>query len=172
MSPSAINFRNLIAIITLFFALAISMLPIVTPAAPSLATVRIIDSSGSKISSIYYGLMPDPRFANQLGVFARRNTAREDSSHAFRSLTNDRLKSRCNLLAAAFRGPRAVAPRPASCNGQYMEPQWYDCLGCDPSNYYLRFYSTGTQPCDGYYYPNLIGDCQGCEIAERDCHTC
>ena len=165
-----INFRSLAGISVLCFASAGLQM---VPATPNFTYSRIIDSSGSKISSIYHGLKPDDRFATQLHLIAKRKTLVEESSPAYRTLTFQEGKSsKCNLIAAAFRGPRALAPRPGSCNGQYMEPQWYDCLGCEPGNFYEQFSSTGTAPCNGYYYPHLIGDCQGCEIAERYCASC
>jgi len=111
-----ITFRTFMALTVLCLALGISMPPIATPGdAFNFTRFHALDSSGSKVSSIYHGLMPDSRFVNQFGALARRNAEPEDSSYAFRSLTFNRLNSRCDLLAAAFRGPRAVAPRPGSC---------------------------------------------------------
>jgi len=76
------------------------------------------------------------------------------------------------FLRQLFEALALLRPVLGHANGQYMVPQWYDCLGCDDCNSYEQFSSTGTEPCNGYYYPHLIGDCQGCELAERWCASC
>jgi hypothetical protein len=154
------------------FALAVSVLPIATPATSSFTPVRIIDSGGSRISSIYFALTPDPRFAKQLGLIARRRAVLEEPPPAFRTLgLRQAESSQCKLLTTAFRGARV--PRPPTCNGQYMVPQFFDGdEGCG-GTIWEEFSSMGTNPCSGYYYDtNIIGDCNGCELAERGCNSC
>lgn len=153
-------FRNLTAVSLLCLTLAISGF-LGTSGASNFTPVRIMDSRGNKILSIYDGIAADARFVNQLRLSAGRSvSAREQPSPAFRTLAFREGKPlKCDLLATAFRSPRAAVPRPTSCNGQYMVAQYYECLGCSPDEQYQQYFNTGTEPCNGYYFPHLIADC-------------
>jgi hypothetical protein len=125
--PENINVAKLRGIIALCLALAINT-TILTLAASNSTLVRIIDSGGTKISSIYYGLKPDPRFASGPGSIVDRKIVLKTSSAGFRTVTfRDGKHFGCNLLATALRGARAAAPCPIHCNGQYMVPQTFQC---------------------------------------------
>jgi hypothetical protein len=172
--PQNFNFAKLTGIIALCLALAINTTLIVTLSASNSTPVRIIDSGGTKISSIYHGLKPDPRFASGPGSIVDRKIVLERSLAGFRTVTfRDGKHFGCNLLATALRGARAAAPRPHQCNGQYMVAQSFQCSdGCDLGNSWDEYFNTGTEPCNGYYYPNLIQACNGCELAEAACNSC
>jgi hypothetical protein len=164
-----------VVVIVFCFALLIGIPRIEAPAASNALRFFCVNSGGHRIASVYYGLTPNSRFAAQLGLIRKREERLEAYTPTYQTLAfrSDR-GSKCRFAATAFRGPRPVAPRPTQCNGQYMEPQWFDCTyGCDPNGrQYPEFFSTGSNPCNGYYYPNLIGDCGGCVLAERYCNSC
>ena len=170
-----INFRSLVVIIVLCLALSIRMLPIVAPATSSFASIRIIDSNGSRIPYIYYGLKPNVKFASQLGLISGRKRILEQPSFEFRILKYRPTEDvGCKLLPAALRIPAAPNPPGCPCNGQYMEPQYFDCdQGCG-GTVWEEFVSNGGYPeCSGYYFDDtIIGDCNGCELAERACNSC
>jgi hypothetical protein len=130
-----INFRSLVVIIVLCLALSIRMLPIVAPATSSFASVRVIDSNGSRIPYIYYRLKPNAKFASQLGLIAGRKRILEQPSFEFRILKYRPTEDvGCKLLPAALRIPAAPNSPGCPCNGQYMEPQYFDCdQGCGGS---------------------------------------
>lgn len=171
-----INLRNLVGTTVLSLAVAISIPPFRPPARSSLASPRIVDSSGRTLSSVYYGLLPDPAFANQLKLIrARTKKITRDSSFRFRTLKY-RVGNNpdCGVSATALRVPAAPPRVGCPCNGQYMQPQYFDCdLGCG-GTVWEQFFSNGNYPpCSGYYYDDsIIGDCNGCELAERSCNSC
>jgi len=115
-----INFRSLVVIIVLCLALSIRMLPIVAPATSSFASVRIIESNGSRIPYIYYGLKPNAKFAGQLGLIAGRKRILEQPSFEFRILKYRPTKDvGCKLLPAASHSP--AAPNPPGCRSLVTE---------------------------------------------------
>ena len=170
--PPKIDLRNLTRVIVSWLSLALVMPVGSTNATPNFSSIRIIDLRGRQIPSIYDGLAPDLMFANQLKLIAQEAVP-EGSAPRIRTLVFRKGKDgECSLRGIAFHGGRASpsSPRPGSCYGQYMEPEYYDCLGCDDGVYYAVFYSTGTNPHHGYEYPGL-DVCNGCQLAERACYS-
>jgi hypothetical protein len=165
-----------VVVIVFCFALLIGIPPVEAPATSNSVRFFCIDSGGHRIASVYYGLTPNLRFAAQLGLIRKRETGLEERTPKFQTIAfRSDQASKCRFVTAAFRESRPAPPRPTQCNGQYMVAQWFDCtIDCDPDGggQYEEFFSTGQNPCNGYYYPNLTGDCNGCVLAERWCDSC
>jgi hypothetical protein len=169
-----IKSRSLTALVVLLPLLAISMPLIVTAATSNLVTFLVLNSGGIKISSIFRGLKPDPRFAQQLALTARKQTMPQEPSPAFMNLVYRVGTNReCVLAEAQLHRIRAAFPQGGHpCYGQYMEPQWNDCgAACDEGIQYEVFYSTGSLPHNGYYVPLLLDECNGCVLPERGCYN-
>jgi hypothetical protein len=149
-------------------ALAISCATAASTSGPARASTRAclyIDSSGRAITTVFWGLRPDTRFANLLSALSKQAepVSRQASAPHMQNLVYRESCPKQNLRNAAF-------PQGGTCYGQYMVPEYRDCtLGCGGHSYRV-FFSTGDVPCNGYY-PS--GDaCGGCENQETGCVSC
>jgi len=122
-----------------------------------------MDSSGHRISNVFWGLLPDPKFALVLRPQIAQLQQRESIPH-FQDLVYRERCPKKTLLSAAL-------PQACPCYGQFMIQQYRSCdSGCAGGVYYGWYYSGGDIDCNGYA---IVGDsCNGCEYREQHCDSC
>lgn len=127
--------------------------------------VKIIDSSGQAIPTVFWGVKQDRSFANELvllsSAVATREYRKDSTPHVQGLVYRESCPKRSVQNASLFQG---------SCIGQYMVPETRNCtLGCGGHSYKIYF-STGEFPCNGY----KVGPdaCNGCDTQELGCDPC
>jgi len=121
-----------------------------------------MDPSGRRIPNVFWGLLPDPKFALVLRPQIVQLHQKE-SIPQFQDLVYRERCPKRTLLSAAF-------PQACPCYGQYMTQEYRACGSDCGGGYYGWYSSQGDVDCNGYA---IAGDsCNGCEYREQHCDSC
>ncbi len=154
--------RSCAFLATLLMGCALLVIPAGLPQVTPGPRLYIINASGNPIPTIFREVRPDARFARVLAGEIASSLRRESVPH-FQSLVYHGPCPKTLLRNAAF-------PGSLSCYGEYMEPSTSQCPYSCTFGENEEFYSTGSQPCHGYFF---AGDnCGGCTLYEASCSPC